>query len=101
MFERVLQGYEKAFDTVNILSYTPALNTIWAVASLFRKQGNLPVARTMYLKARLGYEKVVGSGHPTSQSLQEIFQGLDSRTEKGRSRDINLFRICHYPPTHS
>jgi hypothetical protein len=40
------------------------------------------MARTMYLKALLGYEKVIESGHPTSQSLQEIFQGLDSGTEK-------------------
>ncbi|KFY31765.1 hypothetical protein V493_00847 [Pseudogymnoascus sp. VKM F-4281 (FW-2241)] len=88
MHQRALQGYEKALGTDNISTYTPALNTLWAFASLYEKQGDLPKARIMYVKALLGYEKVVGPDHPTSQSLREILQGLDSGTEKEAVKGI-------------
>ncbi|KFY88185.1 hypothetical protein V500_06505 [Pseudogymnoascus sp. VKM F-4518 (FW-2643)] len=42
----------------------------------------------MYLKALLGYEKVVGPNHPMAQSLQEILQDLDSGTEKEAMKGI-------------
>ena len=72
MYQRALQGYEKTLSTDNISTYTLALKTICAFASLFKKQGDLLKARIMYLEALLGYEKVVGPNHPMSQSLQEI-----------------------------
>ena len=35
MYERALQGYEKALGADNITTYIPALNTLWGLGSLF------------------------------------------------------------------
>jgi tetratricopeptide (TPR) repeat protein len=82
MYERALRGYEKVHGINNVLTYIPALNTIWAFASLFEQQGNLTKARIMYSKALVGYEKVVGPNHPKSRSLRESLGALDTRTGK-------------------
>ncbi|KAH9205396.1 hypothetical protein DL95DRAFT_239676, partial [Leptodontidium sp. 2 PMI_412] len=59
MYQRALQGYEKALGADNIITYIPALNAIWGLGSLFELQANITEARTMYSKALIGYEKVV------------------------------------------
>jgi tetratricopeptide (TPR) repeat protein len=89
MYERALRGYEKAIGTNNVLSYIPALNTMWGLGSLAEHQSDLVNAEIMYSKALIGYEKVVGPGHPGSQRLQESLHARDTvaeinGSEKGR-----------------
>jgi hypothetical protein len=35
MYQQALRGYEKALGADNIITYIPALNTIWNLGSLF------------------------------------------------------------------
>ncbi|KAL5325009.1 hypothetical protein ACEPPN_006131 [Leptodophora sp. 'Broadleaf-Isolate-01'] len=81
MYQRALQGYEKALGADNIITYIPALNAIWGLGSLFELQANITEARTMYSKALIGYEKVVGPDHPRSQSLRDKLHALDTVME--------------------
>jgi hypothetical protein len=86
MFQRALQGYEKALGVENITTYILALNTIWNLGSLFEEGTDLAKARIMYSKALAGYEKVMGPNHPESHSLRESLQALDTLTGKKRSK---------------
>jgi tetratricopeptide (TPR) repeat protein len=81
MYQRALQGFEKALGVDNVTTYIPALNTIWAFGSLFERQADLAKARIMYSKALVGYNKVVGPDHPGSRSLQDNLRALDTVTE--------------------
>jgi hypothetical protein len=78
MYQRALQGYEKALGTDNIITYVPALNTIWNFGSLFEHQADIAKTRTMYSKASLGYEQVFGPEHPRSQSSCHKLCALDA-----------------------
>ena len=82
MYQRALQGYEKALGTENTKTYIPALNIIWNLGSLFKLQADLAKAKIMYSKALTGYEQVAGPDHPDSYRLREILQALDTVTEK-------------------
>jgi hypothetical protein len=78
MYQRALQGYEKAIGADNITTYIPALNTVWGLGSLLERQADFVKARTTYSKALAGYEKVVGPDHPRCQCLREILQALNT-----------------------
>jgi hypothetical protein len=80
MFERALQGYEKALGTDNITTYIPALNAMCGLGALFERQADFAKARIMYSKALAGYEQVFGPDHPRCQSLREIFRALNTKT---------------------
>jgi tetratricopeptide (TPR) repeat protein len=88
MYQRALQGYEKALSADNIATYIPALNTVWGLGSLLERQADFVKARIMYSKALAGYEKVMGPDHPRCQSLREIFQALNTMTEKEAMKGI-------------
>jgi hypothetical protein len=77
MYQRALQGYDKALGVENITTYIPALNTIWNLGLLFKEENNLVKARIMYSKALAGYEKVVGPNHPKSHSLRESIRACN------------------------
>jgi len=81
MYQRALYGFEKALGAENITTYIPALKAIWGLGSVFEDQADLAQARTMYSKALVGYEKVVGLDHPQSRRLQDILRALDTRME--------------------
>jgi len=81
--ERALRGYKKALGTDNIITYIPALNTLWGLGSLFERQADFAKARIMYLKALAGYKQVIGPDHPTCQSLREILRKVDKEAMKG------------------
>ncbi len=76
MYERALQGYEKAIGADSITTYIPALNTIRNLGSLFELQADFAKARIMYSKALAGY-KAVGPNHPRCQTLEKFLQDLD------------------------
>jgi hypothetical protein len=58
------------------MTYILVLNTILAFGLLFERQADLAKARIMYLKALVGYDKVVGPDHPRSRSLQDNLRAL-------------------------
>ncbi|KAH6694924.1 hypothetical protein BKA61DRAFT_683382 [Leptodontidium sp. MPI-SDFR-AT-0119] len=71
MYERALQGYEKAWGPDNIITYVPALNTILYLGRLFERQADLAKARTMFSKALRGYKQVFGPNHAKSETLRD------------------------------
>ena len=71
----------------SVTTYIPALNTIWGLGNFFEVQADLAQARTMYSKALVGYEKVVGLDHPGSRKLQDLLLALDTRMETNASID--------------
>jgi tetratricopeptide (TPR) repeat protein len=81
MYQQAIQGYEKALGT-NIITYVPALNTMWCLGSLFEIQADIAKARTMYSKALLGYEQVFGPKHAESKTLRERIYALDAVVQK-------------------
>jgi tetratricopeptide (TPR) repeat protein len=81
MYQQAIQGYEKALGT-NIITYVPALNTMWCLGSLFAIQADIAKARTMYSKALLGYEQVFGPKHAESKTLRERLYALDAVVQK-------------------
>ncbi|KAI9773494.1 MAG: hypothetical protein M1839_002076 [Geoglossum umbratile] len=81
MYQQALQGYKQALGTDNIITYVPALNTIWGFGSLLERQADITKARTMYAKASLGYDKVFGPEHRRSQRLRRKICALDAIVE--------------------
>jgi hypothetical protein len=64
------------------MTYIPALNTLWGLGSLFKRQADYAKARIIYSKALVGYEKAVGPDHLSCQRLREIHQALNTVGEK-------------------
>ncbi|KAH9204385.1 hypothetical protein DL95DRAFT_471532 [Leptodontidium sp. 2 PMI_412] len=81
MYQRALQGYEKAIGLDNIITYIPALNTIWGLGYLFALQADITKARTMFAKALCGYEQVFGPEHAKSKTLRDKLYVLDAMVE--------------------
>ncbi|KAH8589507.1 hypothetical protein B0O99DRAFT_636659 [Bisporella sp. PMI_857] len=101
MYDRALRGYEKALGVNNITTYIPALNTFWALASLFERQADFTNAKIMYSKALAGYEKVVAPNHPSCQSLRGTLQALHIVAEKEAIKGINKSVNNSYRETSS
>jgi len=78
MYQRVLQGYEKAVGVDNATTYPLELNTIPNFGSLFERQGDIAKARTMYIKAFIGHKIVFWPDHRRSQSSQDKVAALDA-----------------------
>ena len=55
MYQRALEGYEKALGPENAALYIPALNTIYNLGLLFSSQDDVDRARAMYSRALTGY----------------------------------------------
>ncbi|KAL5316295.1 hypothetical protein ACEPPN_015340 [Leptodophora sp. 'Broadleaf-Isolate-01'] len=81
MYQRALQGYEKAIGPDNIITYIPALKTIWGFGYLFELQADITKARTMFAKALCGYEQVFGPEHAESKTLRDKLHVLDAIVE--------------------
>ncbi|KAH7111755.1 pfs domain-containing protein [Dendryphion nanum] len=82
MYQRALRGYEKALSLEHISTYVPALNNMWAMASLSSRKGHAEDARIQYSKALLGYEKVLGKDHQTCWTLRDIIAALGAESGK-------------------
>jgi hypothetical protein len=81
MYQRALQGYEKAIGLDNIITYVPALNTTLNLGLLFECQADLAKVRTMFSKALRGYEQVFGPKHAKSETLRNKLCALDAVVE--------------------
>jgi tetratricopeptide (TPR) repeat protein len=62
MYQRALQGYEKALG----LEHTSTLDTVNNLGILYRNQGKLGEAEKMYQRALQGYEKALGLEHTST-----------------------------------
>ena len=85
MYQRALAGYAKAIHPDNLLTCVPALNNMWAFASLRQSQGRIEDARHWYSHALLGYEKTFGERSDKCQALRDNLAALASeeREEEG------------------
>ena len=92
MYQRALQGYEKAVGEDNVTTYPPALNTVENPGSLFESQGDIAKARTMYSNAFIGNEIPFGPDHPRSRSLRDKVSALDVVIKNKASKRHKLFR---------
>jgi Tfp pilus assembly protein PilF len=77
MYQRALQGFEKAIGPDNIITYVPALDTSLNLGVLFERQADLAKARTMFSKALRGYKLVFGPEHAKSKTLRDKLYALD------------------------
>jgi hypothetical protein len=70
MLQRSLDGYAKAISPDSLVTYVPALNNMWAFASLRESQGCVDDARYWYLQVLRGYEKTFGSDYDKCESVR-------------------------------
>ncbi|OXV06246.1 hypothetical protein Egran_05988 [Elaphomyces granulatus] len=70
MYQRALQGYEKALGLENIARYRPALNTMSNQGDIFAAQGHLDEAKEMYSRAYTGFYTVLGPSGIECQYLE-------------------------------
>ncbi|KAF2732464.1 kinesin light chain 1 [Polyplosphaeria fusca] len=76
MYQRALQGYEKALGSDIVTSYLPALNAAYNLGLLYTGQGNTNEARRMYTRALSGYQIVFGPDHDDCKDVEEKLGAL-------------------------
>ena len=92
MYQRALQGYEKALGPENILHDLPALNTAYNLGRLHSNQGERDKAKFMYSRALVGYETVFGNDHERCKDVRVRLSDLATYTErKARSSKGHRF----------
>jgi tetratricopeptide (TPR) repeat protein len=79
MYQRALQGYEKALGLENVSRYRPALITMRNLGNLFATQGRLDEAKEMYSRACTGFRAVLGPASNECQYFQHRIASLDPR----------------------
>ncbi|KAG8169205.1 hypothetical protein KVR01_001954 [Diaporthe batatas] len=62
MYQRALQGYQKALGDNSVRTYPPALITLENIGDLLREQGKAEAARGYYTRAEYGVAIVHGAG---------------------------------------
>ena len=87
MYQRALQGKEKALGLENIARYRPALNTMWNLGHLFETQGHLDKAKEMYSRAHTGFQVLLG---PSSNECQRERSIASLDATQGKCRDISI-----------
>jgi len=78
MFQRALQGYEKALGLENVARCQPALITTCNLGKLFATQGHLDEAKEMYSRARTGFQTLLGPSSNLCLELERSIAHLDS-----------------------
>jgi tetratricopeptide (TPR) repeat protein len=85
MYQRALDGYAQAISPVILLTYVPALNNMWAFASLRESQSRVEDSRHWYSQALIGYEKTFGLDHGKCEPLRTNLALLARREEEQSS----------------
>ena len=65
MYERALEGYEKAWEP----EHPSTLDTVNNLGNLYADQGKMAEAEKMHLRALTGYKKLKGLSHPTTKLI--------------------------------
>ena len=76
MYQRALQGYEKALGSVLIITYVPALNTLENLAVLLSQTGRVDEAKELYLRAQHGVGTVFGHSSGRCKNIAIKLAGL-------------------------
>lgn len=79
MYERVLRGYKKAVNPEILLTFVPALRSLWGLGSLYHTQNRVEDAKAFYSEALSGHQKAYGSNHRDCQALLRNIANLDLR----------------------
>jgi hypothetical protein len=85
MLQRALDGYAQAIGPGSLVTYVPALDNMWAFASLRESQGCVDDARHWYSQALVGYEKSFGPDHNKCKPLRTTLALLVRRGEEQSS----------------
>jgi tetratricopeptide (TPR) repeat protein len=83
MLQRALDGYAAAVSADSLSTNVPALNNMWAFASLRDSQGRTEDARHWYSQALRGYEKTFGQDHSKCLRLRNKLADV-ARQEEAR-----------------
>lgn len=73
MYQRAIQGYEKALGHDSVKTYIPALNATQNLAILYKQMGSASKAEEMYTRALYGLEAVFGH---SSKRYQDVISAL-------------------------
>jgi tetratricopeptide (TPR) repeat protein len=68
MFDRALQGHEKALGA----EHTSTLEIVNSLGIVYWDQGKFAKAEKMYDRVLQGYEKALGAEHPTTLKIVTI-----------------------------
>ncbi|KAF2726623.1 hypothetical protein EJ04DRAFT_176286 [Polyplosphaeria fusca] len=106
MYDRALQGYEKALRPELLLTYLPALNTFFSFGDLYARTDREDAAKEMYSWALAGYKSVQGSSSKWCKELEDRLQGLQVASPKIGARqsegaDIESPRLGALKRKHS
>jgi len=78
MYQRTLDGYEKAWGPEHIST----LITVSNLGNIYKNQGKLDEAEKMYQRALDGYEKAWGPGH--TSTLATVYNLGNLYTNQGK-----------------
>ncbi|KAF2848245.1 TPR-like protein [Plenodomus tracheiphilus IPT5] len=102
MYQRALHGYANAFTPDKIMTFVPALDNVWAFASLRQSQGRIEDARHWYSHALLGYERTFGERSDKCQALRDNLAALASEEEEEElDASTNIASVQSHAPTYS
>jgi len=76
MYERALQGYEKALGPEPVKAYVPALNATQNLADLYEQLGRVSEARETYSCVLDGLEIVFGRPRKRFQDVATALEAL-------------------------
>ena len=76
MYQRALEGYEKALGPEAVKTYIPALNTIENLGDLFKEIDRIKKAKELYLRAIFGVEAVFGHSNKRFRNIQTSLSTL-------------------------
>jgi hypothetical protein len=93
MYQRALQGYEKALGLENVARYGLALTTMGNLGNLFVTQGRLDEAKEMYSRVCIGVRAVLGPSRNECQYLERRIASLDPM--EGKRKDISMIFDWH------
>jgi tetratricopeptide (TPR) repeat protein len=99
LYQRALGGYAKAISPENLMTYVPALNNMWAFASLRESQGLIDDAIDWYSQVLLGYQKTLGPDHDRCEFLRNKLALLVGRAE-GQNSSANIMPIAASTEEH-
>jgi tetratricopeptide (TPR) repeat protein len=87
LYIRALQGYE-ALESVNISSYTPALETMFNLGELYSVTERMEMAKEMYNRALSGYTTVQGPSSKWCRQLENQLQALQVASTASKTGQV-------------
>jgi tetratricopeptide (TPR) repeat protein len=78
MYQRALQGYEKALGLENVARSRPAPKTMRNLGHLFAAQGHLHEAKEMCSRACTGFQARLGPSNDECQRIERRIASLDA-----------------------